>query len=73
MEPILSKLIGPLKDAIKCDNPEIFGEAMNDLQILSNMVKDKLNKYVHFFLQNLNKKSFNPKYKERVFEVLKYS
>jgi hypothetical protein len=71
VEPILSKLIGPLKDAIKCDNPEIFGEAMNDLQILSNMVKDKLNKYVHFFLQNLNKKSFNPKYKERVFEVLK--
>ena len=71
VEPILNKLSGPLKDAIKCDNPEIFGEAMNDLQILSNMVKDKLNKYVHFFLQNLNKKSFNPKYKERVFEVLK--
>ena len=71
VEPILGKLIIPLKEAIKCDNPEIFGEAMNDLEILSNMVKDKLNKYIHFFLQNINKKSFNPKYKDRVFEVLK--
>ena len=71
VEPILGKLIIPLKEAIKCDNPEIFCEAMNDLEILSNMVKDKLNKYVHFFLQNINKKSFNPKYKEKVFEVLK--
>ena len=71
VEPILGKLIIPLKEAIKCENPEIFCEAMNDLEILSNMVKDKLNKYIHFFLQNINKKSFNPKYKERVFEVLK--
>ena len=71
VEPILGKLIIPLKEAIKCDNPEIFCEAMNDLEILSNMVKDKLNKYIHFFLQNINKKSFNPKYKDRVFEVLK--
>ena len=71
VEPILGKLIVPLKEAIKSDIPEIFCEAMNDLEILSNMVKDKLNKYVHFFLQNINKKSFNPKYKDRVFEVLK--
>ena len=71
VEPILSKLIVPLKNAIKCDVPEIFCEAMNDLEILSNMVKDKLNPYLHFFLQNINKKSFNAKYKDRVFEVLK--
>ena len=69
--PILGRLIGPLKDALRCDNPEIFCEAMNDLEILSGLVKDKLNKYLHFFLQNINKRSFNPKYKERVFEVLR--
>jgi hypothetical protein len=44
---------------------------MNDLEILSGLVKEKLNKYLHFFLQNINKRSFNPKYKERVFEVLR--
>jgi len=69
--PILNKLIGPLKEALKCDIPEIFCEALNDLEILSNLVKDKLNKYLHFFLQNINRKSFNSKYKERVFEVLR--
>ena len=69
--PILGRLIGPLKDALRCDNPEIFCEAMNDLEILSGLVKDKLNKYLHFFIQNINKRSFNPKYKERVFEVLR--
>ena len=69
--PILGRLIGPLKEALKCDIPEIFCEAMNDLEILSDLVKDKLNKYLHFFLQNINKRSFNPKYKERVFEVLR--
>ena len=69
--PILGRLISPLKEALRCDNPEIFCEAMNDLEILSGLVKDKLNKYLHFFLQNINKRSFNPKYKERVFEVLR--
>ena len=67
VEPILGKLIVPLKNAIKCDIPEIFCEAMNDLEILSNMVKDKLNQYLHFFLQSINKKNFNIKYKDRVF------
>jgi len=69
--PILERLIGPLKEALKCDEPEIFFEAMNILEILSNLVKDKLNKYLHFFLQNINKRSFNSKYKEKVFEVLR--
>ena len=69
--PILGRLIGPLKEALKCDNPEIFFEAMNILEILSDLVKDKLNKYLHFFLQNINKRSFNPKYKDKVFEVLR--
>ena len=69
--PILGRLIGPLKEALKCDIPEIFCEAMNDLEILSDLIKDKLNKYLHFFLQNINKRSFNQKYKERVFEVLR--
>ena len=69
--PILGRLIGPLKEALKCDIPEIFCEAMNDLEILSGLVKEKLNKYLHFFLQTINKRSFNPKYKERVFEVLR--
>ena len=68
---VLSKLIGPLKEALKCDIPEIFCEAMNDLEKLSELVKDKMNKYLHFFLLNMNRKTFSSKYKERIFEVLR--
>ena len=37
--PILGKLITPLKNALKSDIPDIFCEAMNDLILLSNLVK----------------------------------
>ena len=68
---VLSKLVTPLKEALKSDIPEIFCEAMNDLEKLSDLVRDKMNKYLHFFLLNMNRKSFSSKYKERVFEVLR--
>ena len=69
--PLLERLINPLKEGLKCNLPEIFCEAMNDLEMLSDLVKENLNKYLHFFLLDINKRSFQMHYKERVFEVLR--
>lgn len=69
--PILSKLIIPLKEALRCDDPEVYCEAMNVLEMLSNLVGENLDKYLHFFLQNINKRSFNLQFKERVFDLLR--
>jgi hypothetical protein len=38
---------------------------------VSELVKENLNPYLHFFLQPINKKSFNMKFKENVFETLR--
>jgi hypothetical protein len=35
------------------------------------LVKEQLNPYLHFFLQMINKRSFNMKYKEKVFDLLR--
>lgn len=35
------------------------------------LVRDQLNQYLHFFLQMVNKRSFNLKYKEQVFDLLR--
>ena len=69
--PLLSRIINPLKNALRCNLPEIFCEAMNDLELISDLVKEDLNKYLHFFLLDINKRSFQMHYKERVFEVLR--
>ena len=71
MLPILSKLIQPLKDALICNEEDIFLEAMNVAEMLSDLVKENLNQYLHFFLQSINKRSFNLKYKERVFDLMR--
>ena len=69
--PILGRLIPHLKNALVCDNPDTFLEAMNVVEMLSDLVGDMLNPYLHFFLQSINKRSFNLKYKERVFDLLR--
>ena len=69
--PILGRLIPHLKNALVCDNPDTFLEAMNVVEMLSNLVGDMLNPYLHFFLQSINKRSFNLKYKERVFDLMR--
>ena len=69
--PLLGRIINPLKEGLKCNLPEIFCEAMNDLELISDLVKESLNKYLHFFLLDINKRSFQMHYKERVFEVLR--
>ena len=69
--PILSRLISPLRNALASNNPEIFVEAMNVTEMLSMLVKEQLNPYLHFFLQMINKRSFNIKYKEKVFDLLR--
>ena len=69
--PILGRLIPHLKNALVCDNPDTFLEAMNVVEMLSDLVGDLMNPYLHFFLQSINKRSFNLKYKERVFDLLR--
>ena len=69
--PILGRLIPHLKNALTCDNPDTFVEAMNVVEMLSDLVKEHLNPYLHFFLQSINKRSFNLKYKERVFDLMR--
>jgi len=68
---ILSKLINPLRLALASNVDDVFGNALDILEILSNLVKDKLDQYVHFFLQQINKKSFDNKFKEKVHDVLR--
>lgn len=69
--PILGRLIPHLKNALTCDNPDTFVEAMNVVEMLSDLVGEHLNQYLHFFLQSINKRSFNLKYKERVFDLMR--
>ena len=69
--PILGRLIPFLKNALTCDNPDTFVEAMNVVEMLSDLVGEHLNPYLHFFLQSINKRSFNLKYKERVFDLMR--
>ena len=69
--PILGRLIPHLKNALTCDNPDTFVEAMNVVEMLSDLVREHLNPYLHFFLQSINKRSFNLKYKERVFDLMR--
>ena len=69
--PILGRLIPHLKNALVCDNPDTFLEAMNVVEMLSALVGELMNPYLHFFLQSINKRSFNLKYKERVFDLMR--
>jgi hypothetical protein len=69
--PILGRLIPHLKNALVCDNPDTFLEAMNVVEMLSDLVGELMNPYLHFFLQSINKRSFYLKYKERVFDLMR--
>ena len=69
--PILGRLIPHLKNALNYNNPDTFLEAMNVVEMLSDLVGENLNPYLHFFLQSINKRSFNLKYKERVFDLMR--
>ena len=69
--PLLSRLIPPLRTALACNTDVIFIEAMDITEQLSMLVKEQLNPYLHFFLQMINKRSFNMKYKEKVFDLLR--
>ena len=69
--PLLSRLIPPLRTALACNTDVIFVEAIDITEQLSMLVKEQLNPYLHFFLQMINKRSFNMKYKEKVFDLLR--
>jgi hypothetical protein len=44
---------------------------MDIVLLLSNLVKEKMNKYLYLILQPINKRSFKMKYKEKVFDLLR--
>lgn len=69
--PLLPKLLKNLRIALANDNEFIFLEAMDVLKILSQLVKEDLNKFLFLVLQPINKRTFKLKYKEKVFDLLR--
>ena len=69
--PLLPKLLVHCRKALECDIEEVFLNAMDIVGLLSNLVKEKMNKYLYLILQPINKRSFKMKYKEKVFDLLK--
>jgi hypothetical protein len=57
--PILSKLINPLRMAFLSPDPRIFVDSLEVTRLLSELVKENLNPYLHFFLQQINKRAFD--------------
>lgn len=53
--PILGRLIPHLKNALNYNNPDTFLEAMNVVEMLSDLVGENLNPYLHFFYRVLIK------------------
>jgi len=68
---VLSKLINPLRNGLSSNNNQLFEDSLEILDILTNLVKAELNPYIHFFLQQINKNSFNNKFKEKCYDVLR--
>jgi len=63
---ILPKLINPLRTGISSSNLSIFEDSLEVLEMVrvainkvSILIKGKLNIYLHFFLQQINKNSNN--------------
>lgn len=77
---LLPKVINSLRLALSSKNDEIFGDTIKILEIvnynnkklqLSDVVQDKLNTYLHFFLQNMNKRSLSTKFKDIILGTLR--
>lgn len=63
---ILPKLINPLRAGISSNNKSIFEDSLEVLELVrlviikvSRLVQVKLNIYLHFFLQQINKHANN--------------
>lgn len=69
--PMLSKLMIRLRKALESPIEHVFIEAMDVLKILSFLVKEQINKFLFLVLQQINRRSFKLKYKEKVFDLLR--
>jgi len=57
--PLLSKIIPSLRQAITSNNDDAFIDSLEIAIILSELVKESLNQYLHLILQPINKKCFD--------------
>lgn len=69
--PLLPKLILLLRKALESNIEDIFIEGMEVIKRLSFLLKEQLNQYLFLVLQQINRRSFKLKYKERVFNLLR--
>ena len=69
--PLLPKLLVHCRRALECNIEQVFLNAMDIVLLLSNLLKEKMNKYLYLILQPINKRSFKMKYKEKVFDLLR--
>lgn len=67
--PLLNKIIVPIRNAI-CSNTE-FLDNMTILTLLSDLVKEALNPYLHLIVQQLGKNMIHSQYKERIVDLLR--
>ncbi len=56
---ILSKISNPLRMAFLSPDSRIFLDSLDITRLLSELVKESLNPYLHFFLQQINKRAFD--------------
>lgn len=57
--PLLGKIIPSLRQAISTNDKDAFVDSLEIANILSDLVKDALNPYLHLILQPINKKCFD--------------
>jgi hypothetical protein len=57
--PLIPKLIPLLRQALTINDNDAFIDSLEITIILSDLVKDILNSYLHLILQPINKKSFD--------------
>lgn len=68
---LLPKLIKGLREALNSNYESICLKAIEITKLLSDIVKEKLNPYLKYIIQPINKLSYNLKYKDFVFEIFK--
>jgi len=56
--PLLDKIIPALRKAISTNDKDAFLDSLEITIILSDLVKDALNPYIHLILQPINKRCF---------------
>ncbi len=66
---LLNKIIVPIRNAI-CSNIE-FIDNLTILTLLSDLVKEALNPYLHLIVQQLGKNMINPQNKDKIADLLR--